>query len=80
MMKATGDGHLVGLQFEAIIRRNPPAVEVLASDDIPLMYWRIPAPKPSVAVIDKAAIKAELQAGREVVGARLVQHTRLEIR
>ena len=79
-MKATGDSHLVGLQFEAIIRRNPPSVELVDGADVPPIYWRTPEPKNPVAVIDKAAIKAELQAGREVRGARLVQNTRLEIR
>lgn len=66
--------------FSLSIRHNPPAVEVLDSADVPPAYWRTPEPKPPVAVIDKLAIKADLQAGKEVPGARLVKHTRLEIR
>lgn len=79
-MNATGDSQLVGLQFEAKIRKNPPSVEVLDSADVPPIYWRTPEPKPPVPVIDKVAIKAELQAGREVRGARLTQSLKLVIK
>jgi len=79
-MTATGDTQIVGLQFEAKIRKNPASIEVLDSAALPLIYWRTPEPKPPVAAPDKAAIKAALQAGVDVPGAKLVQGTRLEVK
>jgi hypothetical protein len=79
-MSATGDSQLVGLQFEAKIRKNPPAIEVLDSAALPLNYWRTPEPKPPVAAPDKALIKADLQAGKEVPGAKLTQSLKLVIK
>ena len=79
-MQATGESHLVGLQFEASIRRNPPAVEVLDPAALPPIYWRTPEPKPPVAAPDKAAIKLALQAGQDVPGARLTQALKLVIK
>jgi len=66
--------------FSLSIRHNPPAVEVLDAAALPLSYWRTPEPKPPVAAPDKAAIKAALQAGTEVPGARLVQGLKLVIK
>ncbi|MBK5203829.1 MAG: siphovirus Gp157 family protein [Polaromonas sp.] len=66
--------------FAISIKRNPPAVEIIDSLSLPLAYWRTPEPKPPVAVHDKAAIKAALQAGIEVMGARMIQGTRLDVR
>jgi len=47
---------------------------------LPAEYWRTPEPKPPVAAPDKAAIKAALLAGVDVMGARMVQGTRLDIK
>jgi hypothetical protein len=66
--------------FSIGVRHNPPAVEVLDADALPLSYWRTPEPKPPVAAPDKAAIKLALQAGTEVPGARLVQGLKLVIK
>lgn len=66
--------------FSLSIRHNPPAVEVLDTAALPPLYWRTPEPKPPVAAPDKAAIKAALQAGTEVPGARLVQGLKLVIK
>ena len=79
-MSATGDSQLVGLQFEAKIRKNPPAGEVLDTAALPLNYWRTPEPRPPVAAPDKALIKADLQAGKEVPGAKLTQSLKLVIK
>lgn len=65
--------------FSISIRKNPPAVE-LDPVSLPIEYWRLPDPKPPVAVPDKALVKAALMAGVEVLGARMVQNTRLEVR
>lgn len=66
--------------FKISIRSNPPAVEVTDPLSLPKEFWRTPEPKPPVAAPDKAAIKAALQSGVEVIGARLTQSTRLDIK
>lgn len=66
--------------FSISIRKNPPAVEVDDTSALPAQFWRTPEPKPPVAAPDKAAIKAALTKGDDVPGARLVQHTRLEVK
>ena len=66
--------------FTFSVRKNPPAVEIADSADVPPSYWRMPEPKPPVAVIDKVAIKTALQAGIDVKGARLVQGIKLVIK
>ena len=66
--------------FSISIRKNPPAVEVLDTAELPAAFWRTPEPKPPVAAPDKAAIKAALTKGESVPGARLVQNTRIEVK
>lgn len=66
--------------FSISVRKNPPAVEVLDLMSLPAEYWRTPEPKPPVPAPDKALIKAALQSGVDVTGARLTQTTRLDIK
>lgn len=66
--------------FSLSIRHNPPAVEVLDSAALPAAYWRTPVPKPPIAAPDKALIKADIQAGKEVPGACLTQSLKLVIK
>lgn len=66
--------------FKISIKKNPPAVEILDQLSLPKEYWRTPEPKPPVAAPDKAAIKAALQSGVDVIGAQLVQNTRLDVK
>lgn len=61
-------------------RKNPPAVVLEDEKLLPAAYWRTPEPKPPVAAPDKAAIKAALQAGTEVPGAKLVQGIKLVVK
>ena len=65
--------------FSISIRKNPPAVE-LDPLCLPAEYWTTPDPRPPVPQPNKAAIKAALMAGVDVLGARMVQGQRLEIR
>lgn len=65
--------------FKISIKHNPPSVEILDQLSLPAEYWRTPEPKPPVAAPDKAKIKAALQAGEDVIGARITQSTRLVI-
>jgi hypothetical protein len=66
--------------FSLSIRHNPPSVEVLDRAALPLSYWRTPEPRPPVAAPDKAAIKAALQSGVDVPGAKLTQSLKLVIK
>jgi len=66
--------------FRLTIKKNPPSVELLDTSELPAEFWRTPEPKPPVAAPDKAAIKAALQDGKDVPGARLNQGTRLEVK
>ena len=66
--------------FSISIRKNPPAVEIIDLLSLPVEFWRTPEPKPPVAIPDKAAIKAVLQRGVEIPGARMTQTTRLDIK
>jgi hypothetical protein len=65
--------------FTLSIRRNPAAVEVLDAQQVPGVFWAIAEPMLPISRIDKAAVKAAIKSGQDVPGARLVQHTRLEV-
>lgn len=77
-MEIAGVSELSCPYFAIKIKKNPPAVDVWDEKQVPEQYWRQPEPPPKV--IDKAAIKADLNAGIEVPGAMKVQGTRLEIK
>ena len=64
--------------FRMSIQKNPPAVDIFNSAQIPLEYMAIPEPKPPMP--DKARIKEAIKLGKEVPGAKLVQSTRLSIK
>jgi hypothetical protein len=60
--------------FDVSLRTNPAAVEVFDETQVPVALLRVKYE------VDKAAVKAELKAGREVAGCRLVNGTRLEVK
>ena len=64
--------------FALTIKKNPASVDVFEPGLIPAEFMKQPEPPPSAP--DKTAIKAALQAGRDVPGALLAQGTRLEIK
>jgi len=66
--------------FKISIQNNPPATDVYDPLSLPPQFWRTPEPKPPVAAPDKAAIKAALQIGLCVPGAKLVQSVRLVVK
>lgn len=66
--------------FKLSIKHNQPAVEIMDTSSIPAEYWRTPEPKPPAPAPDKTAIKKALQSGVDVMGARLVHGTRLEVK
>lgn len=63
--------------FTVSLRNNPPGVEVYESGLIPAEWMRQPDTPPPEP--DKKRILAELQAGREVPGAKLKQTQRIAI-
>jgi len=78
-MERAGISKITCPLFTIGIKHNPPAVEVIDLMSLPAEYWRTPEPKPPVPAPDKAAIKLALQAGVDVMGARLTQSTRLAV-
>jgi len=79
-MERAGIGRIECPMFSISLRRNPPAVEILDAAALPKEFWRTPEPKPPVAAPDKARIKEALARGEDVLGARLTQSTRLEVK
>lgn len=79
-MEVAGVSKIDCPHFAITIKKNPPAVDVWDEKQIPAEFWRTPEPVPPVAAPDKAAIKAAIQAGRDVPGAQLAQGTRLDIK
>lgn len=67
--------------FAIAIKKNPPSVEIWDEKQIPAEYMRTPEPPPPpTAVPDKVAIKEAIKAGKEVPGALVNHHTRIEIK
>ena len=79
-MLATGITKIECPLFSIATQKNPVAVDVFDSLLLPEKYMKTPEPKPPVAAPDKAAIKAAIQLGQEVPGARLVQSVRLVVK
>ena len=77
-MIRTGISKITCPLFSISIQNNPPAVDVFDVLSLPPDCMRTPEPKPPVP--DKNAIKAHLQAGLDVPGAKLVQSQRLNIK
>jgi phage host-nuclease inhibitor protein Gam len=73
-MEAAGIERIECPLFQISIRTNPAAVEVFDEAQVPKELLRVKYE------VDKTAIKAELKAGREVAGCRLVNGTRLEVK
>ena len=63
-----------GQEFSFTVKKNPPRVEIVNEGAIPAEFISY------TPTVDRAGIKAALEAGREVPGAELVQSTRLDIR
>lgn len=75
-MEAAGIERIDCPLFAVSLRKNPASVDVFDEKQVPANYWHTPEPKPSII---KSAVAAELKAGREVAGCRLVQGTRLVV-
>lgn len=77
-MEVAGVSKIDCPHFALSIKKNPAAVDIFEPGLVPVEFMRQPEPPP--AAPDKAAIKAALQAGRNVPGAMLTQGTRLDIK
>ncbi len=73
-MQKAGKERIKTPLFNISIQNNPPAVEVIDEEKIPVYYIRYKAE------IDKKAILAALKEGKEVPGAILKQEKGLRIR
>lgn len=62
--------------FVATVQQNPPSVVIDSEEQLPALYLR----ERTTVEADKAAIKAALQAGHDVPGARLVRTVGLRVR
>lgn len=64
--------------FNLSLAKNPPAVDIYDSNQVPAHFMKQPEPPPPVP--DKAAIKQSLKLGEDVPGCRLSQSVRLTIK
>ena len=79
-METLGFSKIEAPQIRISIAQNPAALEVYDEALVPAEFWKMPEPKPVVAALDKAAVKAALAAGEEIQGARLVRGSRLVLK
>lgn len=77
-MEACGMSKITSPYFDISIRKNPASVDVFDADAIPAEFMRQPETPPPAP--DKKAIKAAIDSGLEVPGARISNTTRLEIK
>lgn len=77
-MERAGISKITGAGITITLRHNPESVEVFEAGVIPLEFMRQPEMPPMEP--NKAAIKAAIQAGQEIQGARLVRTNRVEIK
>jgi len=77
-MEIAGVSELSCPYFAMKIKKNPPSVEVWDENQVPESFWV--QPPPPAKRIDKKAIKAALDAGQDVPGAKASQGTRIEIK
>lgn len=76
-MIASGIQKIEAPLFKIRLQNNPPSVDVFEPGLIPADYMVQPAAPPPYA--NKTLIAAELKAGRDVPGAKLVQGQRLAV-
>jgi len=74
-MVAHGIHEIITPEFVVKVKNNPPAVEVYAEDKLPKEFIS----EKVITSIDKASLKSALKSG-DVLGARLTQGTRLDIK
>jgi len=80
-MKRTGITEIASPEFTAKLHIERDAkVDVFDEKQLPAAYMRTPEPKPLVAAPDKKLIAADIKAGKEIPGARIVKSDRLEIK
>lgn len=78
-MQRSGIQKISHPMFDIAIRKNPPKVLIDDHATVPDEFYG-PQKPPPPREISKTLIKAAIQSGREVPGARLAQEERLEIK
>lgn len=77
-MKYAGISKIESPYFTISIKKNPASVDVFDAAQVPATYMRQPAPPPPA--VDKVKVKADLNAGVDVPGCRLVNGESLAIK
>ena len=75
-MQACGIGEVSTAEFAAKVAKKPPSVHILEGAELPEEFLRTK----TVVEPDKAALKAALQAGRDIVDVHLISGYRLAIK
>ena len=78
-MEIAGIRQIACPHFAITLKKNPQSVDVYEPDLVPAEYWIQPDPPPPA--LDKRTMSADMKAGKEIPGAKLVTDSyRLEIR
>lgn len=77
-MQRTGIKKIECPHFAITVKNNPESLIVEPDAEIPAEYYYQPEPPPPV--LDKVALKKDLQLGSEVPGCRLERKQRIEIK
>jgi hypothetical protein len=77
-MEIAGMKRIDAPQFTISVQMNPAGIDIFEPALVPIQYLRQPSPPPPEP--DKASIKAAIESGIEVPGARMVRSTRIVIR
>lgn len=77
-MQIAGISKIESPYFTISLRRNPAAVDVFDTAQVPDQYMHTPLPPPPT--VDRKAISAAIKAGEDVPGCRMTQSERIEIK
>lgn len=74
-MKITGASKIRRPEFDIMIKKNPPSLQIDNEENIPNEYFKNLAP-----VLDKTLLRNAVKSGLNLEGVQLVQTERLEIK
>lgn len=74
-MKITGTSKIRRPEFDIMIKKNPPSLQIDNEENIPNEYFKNLAP-----VLDKTLLRNAVKSGLNLEGVQLVQTERLEIK
>lgn len=74
-MKITGASKIRRPEFDIMIKKNPPSLQIDKEENIPNEYFKNLAP-----VLDKTLLRNAIKSGLNLEGVQLIQTERLEIK